>query len=336
MTTRFPDIVVTGSSKPNYFKFSQSSSPVFTFNRMPYFPRFSKRRRKAAYKAALQRMKEIANTTANTIYPNPDAIHQSIAEGNPGKLVNTFLESLEGMDADTIKGIFDNINKLNMCLSHIKDENGFKFALSDDPYTSYTDFDHDPAKVKECIGSVYSGVLPVRPSKAIGPYDNAYHDFFGTMFIPVQGLYYWVFGGGKDRFIHINQLNLSNNINHFEPVKKVLMSNPGPGTHHFKNERLEINAFKGDLKDKPAAFLIGRIGGFMDGKLVINKDKSYRLDATYWLKEDKYNADLNTNRSPKSELATQVLAYIGEIFGHTDYTIYIEGKKKVHLEGKIQ
>lgn len=156
------------------------------------------------------------------------------------------------------------------------------------------------------------------------------YDFFGTPIMAVAGVYYWLFGGGQDRYINIGSLNLSVVPHNFPPIVNAVAAN-GPGTYQI-NEPFSMNTFDPWINSW-AGFLVGRIGGHVTGTLTISPTGSYDFVGSFTLDPDTFNAD-RSNRNFFQESATDFLRLLGDTFGHTDYVIRVEGSQSIHLTGQ--
>jgi hypothetical protein len=155
------------------------------------------------------------------------------------------------------------------------------------------------------------------------------YDFYGTPIMAATGLYYWLFGDGQDRNVHISSLDLKINVGDIKPIANAI-NIQGPGTYQI-NEGFSINTFD-HAENWGTAGLLGRIGGTISGQLSIGADNSYSFNGNYSLGSDFYNADLS-NRTWLQESATDFLRFLGDTFGHKDYTINVIGSQPIQFSG---
>jgi len=160
--------------------------------------------------------------------------------------------------------------------------------------------------------------------------DSQHYDFYGTPLMPIAGIYYWLFGGGKTRYVNIGSLGLAMVPSDFKPVMDAVATK-GPGTYAI-NDQFEYNAFRFML-NLYAAGLIGRISGNVSGTLNIGSDGSWQFDGYYTLKPDAYDAD-HSNRTYMQEKLTDFLRFLGDRFGYNNYLIVIEGSQKISFSGR--
>lgn len=160
--------------------------------------------------------------------------------------------------------------------------------------------------------------------------DSQHYDFYGTPLMPIAGIYYWLFGGGRTRYVNIGSLGLAMVPSDFKPVMDAVATK-GPGTYAI-NDQFEYNAFRFML-NLYAAGLIGRISGSVSGTLNIGSDGGWQFDGYYTLKPDAYDAD-HSNRTYMQEKLTDFLRFLGDRFGYKNYLIVIEGSQKISFSGR--
>lgn len=160
--------------------------------------------------------------------------------------------------------------------------------------------------------------------------DSQHYDFYGTPLMPIAGIYYWLFGGGKTRYVNIGSLGLAMVSSDFKPVMDAVATK-GLGTYAI-NDQFEYNAFRFML-NLYAAGLIGRISGNVSGTLNIGSDGGWQFDGYYTLKPDAYDAD-HSNRTYMQEKLTDFLRFLGDRFGYKNYLIVIEGSQKISFSGR--
>ncbi|MBB1617024.1 hypothetical protein A9978_31705 [Pseudomonas sp. UMC65] len=157
-------------------------------------------------------------------------------------------------------------------------------------------------------------------------------DFYGDPLMPMQAIGYWLFGKGVTRNVRIESLNLQMVATDFKPIVNIL-SNPdkGAGAYRIK-EPFSYNVFDKAPIDLPAAGMLGRISGEVEGTLELRPNGTYSFNGVYRLNPDLYDAG-SSNRTPAQEGLTTFLRRLGETFGHTDYSINIVGEKTVSFSG---
>lgn len=157
-------------------------------------------------------------------------------------------------------------------------------------------------------------------------------DFVGDVFMPITGIGYWLFGNGITRKVQTKSLDLHMNVSDFSPIQKILSDSVtyGPGPYTI-TEHFEYNTFSHQA-DLAAAGLIGRISGTVYGTLIIGQDGSYTFSGEYNINDDVYDAP-TSNRTWQQEALTTFLRDLGEVFGHTDYTIQFLGNVPIQFSG---
>ncbi|WP_421526437.1 lipid II-degrading bacteriocin [Pseudomonas yamanorum] len=157
-------------------------------------------------------------------------------------------------------------------------------------------------------------------------------DFYGDPMMPIQAIAYWIYGGGITRNVRIESLNLQMVATDFQPIVSILSDpNNSVGAYRIKSP-FSYNVFDKAPIDLPAAGMLGRISGEVEGTLQIMTDGTYQFNGVYHLNPDLYDAG-SSNRTPSQEGLTTFLRQLGETFGHTDYSINIIGEKTVDFSG---
>ncbi|WP_321953811.1 lipid II-degrading bacteriocin [Burkholderia cenocepacia] len=128
----------------------------------------------------------------------------------------------------------------------------------------------------------YFNNLPARPATEF--------KFYGTPFMSMAAIYYWMFGDGSARTMNIASLNLKMSLDDFGPINQAVQ-NPayGPGTYPFDAE-FSTNLFNHQTKDLWAAGVIGRVGGRVTGTLEIGATGDYVFNGSFTLNPDRYKA----------------------------------------------
>lgn len=88
------------------------------------------------------------------------------------------------------------------------------------------------------------------------------------------------------------------------------------------------------LENGWAAGTVGRVSGTMSGIIVTQADGTYIIDVNYALNPDRYDAD-KSHRRWYEEALTDFLRWIGETFGHTDFTITFTGVRQLIWRGQL-
>ncbi|WP_193100647.1 lipid II-degrading bacteriocin [Burkholderia sp. Z1] len=170
----------------------------------------------------------------------------------------------------------------------------------------------------------YFSHLPSRPATEF--------KFYGTPFMSIAAIYYWMFGDGSQRTMNIASLNLKMSLDDFDPIKRAV-ENPayGPGTYPFDAE-FSTNLFNHATKDLWAAGVIGRVGGRVTGTLEVSATGDYVFNGSFTLNPDRYKA-YDSNRTITQEALTKFLGLLGT-FGHKDYDILFTGGQNIQFSGK--
>ncbi|WP_052697982.1 lipid II-degrading bacteriocin [Luteibacter yeojuensis] len=177
-----------------------------------------------------------------------------------------------------------------------------------------------------------AGLYVTRAGNAPVEIKNPAFDFWGTPLMSIAGIYYWVAGGGKSRRVRIASLGLHLVPRDFEPVQDILQNAlNGPGLYEISGP-FEHNTFDHGIQDVWAAGLIGRVKGWVTGKLEIRADHSYQFNGSFTLAPDTYDAGAG-NRPFAQEALTSFLAGIGNTLGYKDYDIEFVGEQAVEGSG---
>ncbi|WP_146011721.1 MULTISPECIES: lipid II-degrading bacteriocin [Burkholderia] len=155
--------------------------------------------------------------------------------------------------------------------------------------------------------------------------------FYGTPFMPIAALYYWLFGDGSARSMNLESLNLHLGVEDFSPVSNAIGNfGYGPGKYPI-DAQFSTNTFN-NPKDLMQALAFGRISGHIVGVLELTQDGRYLFDGKYELYSDRYKA-YESNRPGYQEVLTKFLTKIGDAFGHRDYDVIFSGSKEIHFSG---
>jgi hypothetical protein len=157
-------------------------------------------------------------------------------------------------------------------------------------------------------------------------------DFYGTPLMPIAAIGYWLYGSGADRYVHIESLNLQMVVSDFSPITEVLNSATTTAGSYAINKAFTYNVFSKTPINLPAAGMLGRVSGNVQGTLAVAADGTYSFTGQYTLNDDLYDAG-TSNRTPTQEALTTFLRALGDTFGHTDYTIKIMGAKSITFSG---
>ncbi|WP_181885612.1 lipid II-degrading bacteriocin [Trinickia dinghuensis] len=194
----------------------------------------------------------------------------------------------------------------------------------------------------QLIGANSYGLLPAQSSNITMMYGLYFSQhantpisefkFYGNPFMPIAAIHYWINGNGADRTIDIPSLNLSMGLNDFSPIKNIVNNlSMGPGSYAI-DASFSTNLFAHGTKDLWAAGVIGRISGQVTGTLNIDQAGTYAFNDSYTLLPDVFNADRSHRPFPQEQM-TDFLRAIGDLFGHTDYTIKFSGSGSISFSG---
>lgn len=159
-----------------------------------------------------------------------------------------------------------------------------------------------------------------------GNYRNLYKRYQEEKIQPMnamQGLFHYVFGGGKPVKIPFEQVYTSQmaNIENF-PITKNILLKRNEGIYKINDKRSILT--KG-LNNR--AFL-GQITLELKGNLFIS-NKKYHFKGFLSAKTDTYDFDLGKNRGLMAEFST----IVGSFIPGKPYDIFIIGEKKITQEG---
>ncbi|WP_230958915.1 lipid II-degrading bacteriocin [Burkholderia stagnalis] len=156
---------------------------------------------------------------------------------------------------------------------------------------------------------------------------------YGSPFMFIGAVYYWVFGNGERRSLNLESMNLRMGVSDFELIRASI-DNPGYGAGTYPIDGpFSTNVFSHGAQDFWSATTVGRVSGHVRGKLTMLEDNTYRFVGSYTLNPDKFDAD-RSNRPFLQEWMTTILREIGSALGHTDYQIYFDGEKEISFSGQ--
>ncbi|EDT37562.1 lipid II-degrading bacteriocin [Burkholderia ambifaria] len=166
--------------------------------------------------------------------------------------------------------------------------------------------------------------LPSRPASEFA--------FYGSPFMSIAAIYYWMFGDGSPRTMNIQSLNLAMSLSDFAQINRAV-ENPAysHGTYFFDSE-FSTNLFDHHTKDLWAAGVIGRVSGRVTGTLEMSDKGDYVFAGSFTLNPDRYKA-YDSNRTLTQEVLTKFLGLLGT-FGHKDYDIIFTGSQNITFSGK--
>lgn len=166
--------------------------------------------------------------------------------------------------------------------------------------------------------------LPSRPASQFS--------FYGTPFMSIAAIYYWMFGDGSARTMNVQSLNLAMSLADFVPIGRAI-ENPGygPGMYPIDAE-FSTNLFDHHTKDLWAAGVIGRVSGRVTGTLEMTAAGDYVFSGSFTLNPDRYKA-YDSNRTFTQEALTKFLNLLGA-FGHKDYDIFFTGSQNIRFTGR--
>jgi hypothetical protein len=186
--------------------------------------------------------------------------------------------------------------------------------------------------VASSLYMLYGQFITSNANQMVG-FDEHSVDFYGTPFMPIAGIGYWLFGNGLTRKVYVKSLNLQMVATDFAPITAVL-NDPAVGAGVYQiSDHFEYNTFSRAPLDLAAAGLIGRANGTVTGTLQVLADGTYTFDGAYTLNDDVYDAP-TSNRTWGQEALTTFLRGLGETFGHADYQIKFLGQQEIHFEGR--
>ena len=157
-------------------------------------------------------------------------------------------------------------------------------------------------------------------------------DFYGSVFMPIAAIYYWVKGGGKTRYVNIESLGLR-----MGPADLPIITNfvknraHGPGSYPISG-KTSYNVFN-HASDIAAAGVFGRISLNVQGTVTIHPDHTWSFAGKYSINPDRYDADVS-RRTFTQEALTTFLRGIGDTLGHTDYMIEVRGEAPLNGSGR--
>ncbi|WP_277965031.1 pesticin C-terminus-like muramidase [Pseudomonas sp. RIT-To-2] len=257
-------------------------------------------------------------------HPNEMFIEQHIVRQLFANGVNVFTQTAKGLMKETMQAIFSGFNSLTT--DQVKDQlqkhaDANRLIIAFFKSSNASNLLYDETGTEVAYGHVFYGTTHV---------DTTIHDdFYGDVLMPVGGITYWLFGGGQDRYVNIASLNLQMGANDFSPVNDIILS-AQPGTYTV-NAPFNYENFN----YKPyvyAAGLLGQVSGTVSGTVTIAADGSYSFSGSYTLNPDNYNAN-HASRPYMPKEQTDFIASLGDIYGHTDYRIVIEGSQSVTFTG---
>ncbi|MFK3794745.1 lipid II-degrading bacteriocin [Pseudomonas sp. NPDC088444] len=178
-------------------------------------------------------------------------------------------------------------------------------------------------------GNVLIGALPINYST---PFQTHTLDFYGAPNMPLGAIAYWLWGGGQPRNVRIESLNLKMDVQDFPPITALLNDPSKVGRFVIADQPFSYNTFSKGAVNLPAAGMLGRVSGTVEGTLDIQPNGTYFFSGSFKLNSDFYDADAS-NRTWGQEALTTFLKALGDTFGHTDYYINILGAQTLQYSG---
>jgi hypothetical protein len=144
---------------------------------------------------------------------------------------------------------------------------------------------------------------------------------------PTSGLSHWLFGGGEPQRYPLDKIDTGSvTPEKFPAVQKILREGK-PGTYEVQGTMPFWAGQKFDSR-----FLVGNITLRIKGKLTIAEGGSYSFQGELGALPDRYRMYDSDHRNAVDEDATRAGRIMGSL-GHSDYSIYITGKKPISSSG---
>ena len=249
------------------------------------------------------------------VYANGEKMFPLSSAGDVEGVLKAAFDGFNGLSAaDIYKQLKMHADAQNILQQHDHQALGDSFGVKKNGFTQV----------------LYSSAWWHQHSGTFAPQESAAHDFYGTALMPIAGIYYWLWGQGKTRYVNIGSLNLSMVASDFSPMIETVNKN-GPGVYTI-NKPFTYNAFRFSL-NLWAAGLLGRVSGNVNGTLNISANGSWSFDGAFTLNPDTYDSD-HSNRTYMQESLTNFLRYLGDKFGHADYQIVVRGSQKIQFSGR--
>lgn len=252
--------------------------------------------------------------------PNGENVWNAVALNDTLATIDAVFTGLSGQSGDVIRQQLYNFSLLNRFLLKDPSESGISYDASNNQVTELE----------------YGRMLYMSKEPLI---DTGY-DFFGNPTMPIAGVYYWLFGGGENRQVNIESLNLQMLRTDFQTLNdKLNPANNGgeslsAGVYNL-SDHFEYSTYSHlPTGDVYASGLLGRINGNFSGELTVQQNGDYVFSGKYSINNDVYDANVG-NRTFLQEAGTTFLRGLGEMFGHQDYVIEIIGEQPVTLTGNI-
>jgi Colicin M len=254
---------------------------------------------------------------ATNVIANGKNVFSAAVAGNPLAVLDAFFQ---GLSARSAAYVFGQIQAVGL-FSHWMSTTGYQ----------------------ELVGSNQFGFLPTQTQHTATMFGLFYtqarnkipiqqFQFYGTALMVIAAIYYWIAGDGQARSMNMQSLGLTMTIDDFQPVKDII-KNPamGPGTYPI-SAAFSTNLFNHAPTNLWAAGVLGRVGGQVDGTLVMDASNNYSFTGQFILSSDKFDADPSHRPFPQESLTT-FLREIGSLFDAKDYTINFVGSQPISLSG---
>ncbi|WP_454731423.1 MULTISPECIES: lipid II-degrading bacteriocin [Cupriavidus] len=158
--------------------------------------------------------------------------------------------------------------------------------------------------------------------------------WYGNPLLPIKALWHWIDGGGQSVRVPVEGLQLSLALDRIHGDFKALVQlNRTPGQYAI-NVPFSYNTFEPMLQNGWVGGTLGRVSGRIDGIVTVTENGHYSFRGRYTLNPDRYDADPNVRKFYQEALTT-FLRWIGDTFGHTDYTIEFTGAAPLEFDGPL-
>lgn len=158
-------------------------------------------------------------------------------------------------------------------------------------------------------------------------------EWVGSVFLPIKAIWHWVNGNGAQVNMPVSALDLDIKPSAIQGDMSSFLKQPMQYGANLFQRPFSYNTFA-NASDLWAAGTVGRVSGTMIGLIWVNDDGSYIFDASFYLNPDVFDAG-KSNRPWPQEALTDFLKWIGDTWGHTDYTIKFNGSDRLYFEGHL-
>ncbi|AOK29334.1 hypothetical protein WS67_12395 [Burkholderia singularis] len=155
--------------------------------------------------------------------------------------------------------------------------------------------------------------------------------FYATPFFTLAAYDYWFRGNGASRTVDLPSLRLGIGVKQIDAIKNIVVNDGmGPGVYPI-DAVFSTNLISENEWIVGAA--LGRVSGHVTGQLTLAANGGYSFLGEYTLNPDRFDFDVSRSRPDVQERLTTLVRKLGEIAGHTDFTIYFNGSQKVDESG---